>query len=260
MTAYFERLGETTFRATSATEGAWNVTEQHIAPTLGLLAHLMQLEHATRHEHPLSLAKVNYDILGVIPIDEVEVQVRVLRPGRTIELLEATMSHDGRPAAVARAWFLKPHDTADVAGAAFPTMPSRDGMPSWDAPKWPGAFVRTPDIRRSEQFPGRAHSWIRPLIPLIEGEEISPTARMLGLVDIANGLTPRVSPSEVAFPNLDLSAHLLREPVGDWLGFDTTMSIGPGGLGVTHTVLHDDEGPIGTSVQELTVRPLPVGR
>ena len=256
MTAYFERLGETTFRATGATEGAWNVAEQHIAPTFGLLAHLMQLEHASRHEHPLTLAKVTYDILGVIPIDVVEVTVRVLRPGRTIELMEATLSHDGRPAAVGRAWFLNAHDTADVAGAAFPAMPARDGMPKWDAPDWPGAFVRTPDIRRVEDFPGRAHAWVRPLLPLIEGEQVGPTARMLGYVDLANGLTPRVVPGDAAFPNLDLSAHLLREPVGDWIGFDTTMSIGPAGLGITHTVLHDEEGPVGTSVQELTIRPL----
>ncbi|MFC4137734.1 MULTISPECIES: thioesterase family protein [unclassified Microbacterium] len=256
MTAYFERLSETAFRATRATEGAWNVAEQHIAPTFGLLAHLIQLEHASRHEHPLALAKVTYDILGVIPIDVVEVQVRVLRPGRTIELIEATLSHDGRPAAIGRAWFLKPHETADVAGSALPAMPARDGMPKWDAPGWPGAFVRTPDIRRIEEFPGRAHAWVLPLLPLIEGEQVSATARMLGYVDLANGLTPRVSPSEVAFPNLDLSAHLLREPVGDWIGFDTTMSIGPAGLGITHTVLHDEEGPVGTSVQELTIRPL----
>jgi Thioesterase-like superfamily len=65
----------------------------------------------------------------------------------------------------------------------------------------------------------------------------------------------RADPGEVAFPNLDLTAHLLRAPTGDWLGFDTTVSFGATGLGVTSTVLHDEAGPLGTLAQSLTVRP-----
>ncbi|MGB4136938.1 MAG: thioesterase family protein, partial [Microbacterium sp.] len=168
----------------------------------------------------------------------------------------AVLRHAGRPAATARGWFLQPHDTSAHEGGSFAEMPARDDMPEWTAPDWPGEFVRTPHMLRAEEQKGRARAWIRPLIPLVEDERISPTARMLGIVDIANGLTPRVSPHEVAFPNLDLTAHLLREPEGEWVGFDTTMSVGPGGLGITHTVLHDDRGPVGTSVQSLTVRPM----
>ncbi|WP_353114218.1 thioesterase family protein [Microbacterium sp.] len=256
MAAYFERLDENTYRATDATQGAWNIEEQHIAPVLGLLTHTLERDHAPRHEHPLPLARVSFDILGVIPIGEVEVEARVIRPGRTIELVEATVSHGGRAAATARGWFMKTHDTAGIAGSDFAPMPPRTGMPAWAADAWPGEFVRTPEILRAEEAPGRARSWLRPRVPLVEGESASPTARLMGLVDIANGLTPRVSPSEVAFPNLDLTAHLLRAPEGEWLGFDTTMSVGPTGLGITHTVLHDDNGPLGTSVQSLTVRPL----
>jgi hypothetical protein len=59
----------------------------------------------------------------------------------------------------------------------------------------------------------------------------------------------------VAFPNLDLTLHLLRPPVGEWIGFDTTVSFGATGLGLTSTVLHDLDGPIGTVAQTLTVRP-----
>jgi hypothetical protein len=35
---------------------------------------------------------------------------------------------------------------------------------------------------------------------------------LLGMVDIANGVVPRVSPDEVHFPNVDLVAHLFRRP------------------------------------------------
>ena len=36
---------------------------------------------------------------------------------------------------------------------------------------------------------------------------------------------------------------------------DTTVSFGPHGSGLTHTVLHDVEGPVGTSTQTLALRP-----
>ncbi len=39
---YWERLSETAFRATHLTSGAWNIQEQHIAPAMGLLAHLVE--------------------------------------------------------------------------------------------------------------------------------------------------------------------------------------------------------------------------
>jgi hypothetical protein len=80
-------------------------------------------------------------------------------------------------------------------------------------------------------------------------------ARAVGLFDVANGLTVRRNPREVAFPNLDLTAHLYRTPDGEWLGFDTTVTFGPAGLGLTSTVLHDERGPIGTIAQSLVVRP-----
>lgn len=90
---------------------------------------------------------------------------------------------------------------------------------------------------------------------LVDDDDVSPLAHAARLLDIANGIAVRVSPQEVAFPNLDLTAHLFRQPRGEWLGFDTSVSFGPGGTGVTSTVLHDESGAVGTMDQILTVRP-----
>jgi hypothetical protein len=68
-------------------------------------------------------------------------------------------------------------------------------------------------------------------------------------------MTVRVDPKDVAFPNIDLTAHLFAVPEGDWLGFDTTVSFGPSGVGLTSSTLHDHRGPIGTLTQILTLRP-----
>jgi hypothetical protein len=111
-------------------------------------------------------------------------------------------------------------------------------------------------VRRLQQAPGRARYWVRTDVPLLD-EPVSRTAAAAGLFDIANGMTVRADPRQVAFPNVDLTAHLFRQPEPGWLGFDTTVSFGPTGLGLTSTVLHDEAGPIGTVAQTLTVRPIP---
>ncbi len=91
--------------------------------------------------------------------------------------------------------------------------------------------------------------------PLVAGEESRSWARTAGLLDIANGMTVRADPAEVHFPNIDLTAHLLREPVGEWLGVDASVTFGRDGVGMTSSRLHDADGPLGTLVQCLTVRP-----
>lgn len=40
----------------------------------------------------LTMSRVAFAILGVIPIGAVEISARVLRPGRTVKLLEAEMT------------------------------------------------------------------------------------------------------------------------------------------------------------------------
>ncbi len=65
----------------------------------------------------------------------------------------------------------------------------------------------------------------------------------------------RVDPRQVASPNLDLTVHLFDEPRSDWLGFDASVSLGHNGIGLTHSILHDERGPIGAVSQILTVRP-----
>lgn len=254
--AYFERLDADRFRATEHTGGAWREDEQHIAPALGLLAHLVEKEHAARRAEPLVIARLSYDIHGTVPVAEVGTAVRVLRPGRTVELVEATMAHRGRGVVSVRAWLMEERDTAAIAGTPLPGIPPPDALPAWTPRStWPGGFIRSIELRRHLEEPGRGWFWVRPLHALLDGEEVSATARVAGLLDVANGMTVRADPERVHFPNIDLTAHLLRVPVGDWLGIDASVTFGDNGIGITSSRLHDARGPLGTQAQMLTVRP-----
>ncbi len=251
--AYFERLDSTTFRPTEHTGGAWNVREQHIGPMVGLVAHLME-QHTG--DSGLELRRLTFDILGVLALEPFTVEVHTVRPGRTIELIEAVVIADGRPAVRARGWMLGTHDSAAVAGGAgAPMAPPGEIVPE-PFGLWPGGFIASLEARRVRPTrPGSAEVWLRTGIPLLAGEPVSDLAAFCALVDTTNGISVRESPDEWLFPNLDLTIHLHRSPRGPWVGMQTDVVFGAEGSGLTSAVLHDENGPVGRSAQSLTVRP-----
>lgn len=253
--SYFVRESGVRFRPTPLVGGAWSSTEQHIAPAIGLIVHAIEQHRDARRDDGLQLTRLSCDILGVVPIEPVDVRIEVLRPGRTIELVEARLTAGDRTIVLARAWLAQRVDTTAFAGSPYPALPGIEAMPDVDlAAMWPGAFVASVTARRIEAEPGNAVAWVGSPIPLLD-EPVSPTASALALIDTTNGTTPRVPPEALAFPNLDLTAHLFRAVVPGPVGYDVRVSFGPDGVGMTQTVLHDLAGPFGASAQTLTLRP-----
>src|SRR5690606_24745399 len=133
-----------------------------------------------------------YDILGTIPADVVHVSVEVLRPGRTIALVQATHGHGGRTGLILRAGLVEERDTAALAGGRLPGVPGPDAAPPDHPPATaPGALVASAQVSRAQQEAGRAVIWVRTDVPLVDGEEVSDLARLAGLLDISNGMTVR---------------------------------------------------------------------
>ncbi|MBX3093708.1 MAG: thioesterase family protein, partial [Cryobacterium sp.] len=125
--------------------------------------------------------------------------------------------------------------------------------------EWPGGYIQSIEVRKAPGHePGHGRAWLRTRHPLLESERVSDLARLVGLVDTSNGIAPRVfpGPGGWAFPNVDLQLHLYREPSGEWLGLQNSVTFGTDGIGVTSTVLHDEAGPFGRAEQTLTLRPL----
>ena len=259
--AYYARLDADRYQPTLNAQGAWNAHEQHMAPMAGLLAHAI-----TRHEPrpELALSRICYEILGLIPALPTTVQVRTLRPGRTIELVEATALVHGRPVVRAHAWRLARADTTSIAGGWPEAMPTpRDCLPWEPAELWPGGYIRSIDlVHGPDKQTGTGQAWVRTSLTVVADEPVSPASGFVLLCDTANGMNTRVDPREWAFPNIDLTLHLYRDPVGGpgrWVGFDTLVTLGPDGVGLTSTTLHDEAGPVGRCEQILTLRRLGPG-
>lgn len=255
--ARFMARGDGWYEPTIHVQGAWNDNEQHLAASAGLIVHALQ-RHEPRED--MQLSRITFDVFGFIPLRPTHVRVETIRPGRTIELLEATFTVDDRTIISARAWRLSKQDTSAVAGQELDAMTPlaqcvRDDMKNL----WPGGFINSNERYHDPKLarPGRSQSWITSDIALVDGEEVSTVATFLSYIDAANGIATRVSPREWMYPNVDLTVHLFREPVAGPTGLDTHVAFGADGLGLTMTTLNDVNGPIGRVAQSLTVREMP---
>ncbi|MEU2529118.1 thioesterase family protein [Streptomyces sp. NPDC052503] len=257
--SYYEPVDTHRYKPTGHAGGAWDPDEQHFSPLGGLVVHAVERHLADRPGTGLIMSRISFDILGRLALDECEIRVETIRPGRTIELLEAVALIAGRPAVRARIWLLASGDTTAVAGGDTGPLPAPDTLASWPlASEWPGGYIRSLDVRPvSPPRPGRAVARISTGLDLVAGERSSPLASYVALVDTANGIAVRQPPTAWMFPNVDLTIHLHRRPGGRWTGLDTSVTFGPDGSGVTSTVLHDTAGPVGHAQQILTLRPMP---
>ena len=66
-----------------------------------------------------------------------------------------------------------------------------------------------------------------PLVPLLPGERMTPLQRLLACVDSASGASAALDPAEWNFLNTDLTVHVVRPPVGEWVCLDADTTLGP---------------------------------
>jgi len=186
---------------------------------------------------------------------------RVVRPGRTVALVEAAMDDlgSGRTVARAQAWTFPASDAGPVQDLTpLPHTPAQgrheEPPATWnrvgylDSVEWrwiEGAVTR--------QGPGTV--WMRPAVPLVPGEEMSGLQRLLTCVDSASGVSAAVDADTWGFLNTELTVHVLRPPVGEWICLVAETSLGPGAVGVAASTVYDESGPVGRSAQALLVVP-----
>lgn len=243
------------YEPTEHAQGVWDPNEQHMAPATGVLCNELE-QFALRPE--LRYARINLDIWGMIRFAPFTIETRILRPGRTIELVEARMLLKGQTCIVANAWRLQTSDTSSIAGLEDEAIPDHEQMGDWHTfSTWGGGYINSLQVKSNdERRPGHGVVWMKNELEMVEGHQTSAFVRLMGMVDTANGVAARTEPGAWVFPNVDLNINLLRMPQGRWLGFDTHQQYGDDGIGLTSSVLHDELGVFGRSEQTLTIRAL----
>lgn len=149
-------------------------------------------------------------------------------------------------------------DTTTVAGGTVDRLaPPTSAVPMEIPDHWGGGYLAAVEWRSLSGgifTPGDAQVWARPRVAVVEGFEPSPLERLFAVVDSASGVSSRLDIRKWYAINTDLTVHLHRPPVGEWVGMDARTTIGPDGVGLATSVVHDVEGPVGTTAQALFVR------
>lgn len=252
MDSFYVPLGEGRWSSTVHTTGPWDARSQHGGPPAALLGRAIE---RCEPRDDMVVARLTVEILGPVPVGEVSVRARVLRPGRSVELVEAVLSADGRDAARAAAWRVKrtTQDGVPPRTTPAPPMPQESAPPPGGA--WVDGYLSAVEWRFAEgRFDalGPATVWTRLRHPLVPDEEPSPLQRVLAVADSGNGLSSELDLSWY-FINPELTVHLHRELVGEWVCVAAQTAISHGGAGLATTVLHDLDGPVGVGAQSLLV-------
>ena len=253
--SFFRPLGGDRWLATAHTTGPWDARFQHGGPPSALLARAVE---TTVPRPELMVARMTVEILGPIPVGELQLTSRVVRPGRSVELVEATLSAGGRDVARANAWRVLRADGVAVASRATPAPPLPAATVEVDRQGWVDGYLSAMEWRFTSgglTEPGPAVVWARLRVPLVPDEVPSPLQRVMALADSGNGASSELDLTSWHFINPELTVHLHREAVGEWICLDAQTTITGGGVGLATSALSDTTGPLGVGAQALLVAP-----
>jgi hypothetical protein len=235
---------------------------QHGGPPSALaLREMERLSPAGGH-----LARLSVDFLAPVPMAPLTLRTRVVKPGRRARLLQAEVRAEGRTVLTARGWWrrqvpgLVPEVPDAASGGPFPDPGTvaaaevHDELARYLDHGWMQA-MEFRYVSGGPTVPGPCRVWVRPRLPLIEGEPTSPTQLAVLVADGSSGVSSALDFRTHLFSNLDLNLSFLRVPEGSWVAVDAVSAIDRDGGGSTVTRLGDRRGVYGYAQQSLYVEP-----
>lgn len=261
--AFYRPLDEDEFESTGATASPWDEKLQHGGPPAALLVRAVE---RSRHDETMPVARITVDMLGGIPQGRIRTEATIVRPGKRIELVEARLFANDRLAVTATAWRIRAnpnstraqHTTLTNAPAPLTDIPAGQDAAFFDGVSKDWGYGRAIDwrfINGGFTTPGPATVWTRLRIPVVVGEDASPTQRLLVVADSTNGLSSELPLSDWFFIPPTMTATIQRPPASEWLLLDAASTIGPDGIGLAHGTLYDSEGLVANIAQPLMVTP-----
>jgi hypothetical protein len=270
------------FMPTEHAGGPWDPRALHGgAPAALITSAFERLEPGSE----LPIARLGFELLRPIPFAPLSISTQIVRPGRRVQELAGELRQGEE--LIARASALRvqriPEGLPGVAPEASaaeaadePWAPATDG---WGAEaarsRMPGpetgeavrfalddserpSFASSAMEMRWLDPPfelGPARVWMRLRHPLLPGEPLSSLARVAATADFGNGISAALPFDRYLFINADLTLHLHRTPLGEWIGLDARTLLSSGGMGLAESILHDVHGPVGRAFQTLVVQP-----
>src|SRR5688500_6700451 len=101
--AFYERDGDR-YLATELTRGPWDEHSQHAGPPAAMLGReIERLSDGAEFE----IGRLTFEILRAAPIAALRVEASIVRPGRRVQLVEASLSDEEGAVIRARGWRIR---------------------------------------------------------------------------------------------------------------------------------------------------------
>jgi hypothetical protein len=259
-TAVFAREGDA-WLPSELSRGPWDPRAQHGGAPSALMAHVAESAMA---EPGWQLARLSVELVKPVPVAPLTTRCSA-QPARsttrlTIDLLagdtlvarghalmlrgQALALPDGLPGLSPPRLLPLPRDCSEP--LRIPGLPA--GISFY------GSAVDTLAAQGDVSRPGPGAAWFRLSVPMVLGAPNSPAMRAAAAADFGNGLSWVLPAERYLFSNADLSLHLHRQPVGEWIGLSSETQADRSGAGTAVSRLYDEDGPIGVAIQTLVLR------
>ncbi len=254
--------------ASDHARGPWDPRHCHGGPVSALLARAC--ERAPAGGTDWLITRLTIELTRPVPVGiPLVLATDVERPGRKVSVVAASLAAEGTEVAKVRALRVRRRSFAlPVHALADPELEGAPGEGRPETVAWATdddmiAFhshsVEHRIVAGSWNDPGPVKLWIRLSVPLVPDETPTGVQRTAAAADFGNGVSSAIAYDEYLYINPDLTVHLAREPVGEWIGMSTHSVYGTptesSGAGFAESALHDELGRLGRSVQSLFVDP-----
>jgi len=271
---------EAMWMPTELTRGPWQENALHGGPVAALLARAVEecpVYVASANEAgkdssderdaigSMDVVRMTIELLRPVPLVPLTVSSKLARPGRRVQLVEATISAEGHRVARATALRLRtttvslPEETISHMTTASGTpppgpevgFPERMELVDYRAFHNSGVDIRF--VRGAFKERGPATVWIRLRQRVVPNEDPTPLQRVMAASDFGNGISALLGFDSHIFINPDLTVYLSRMPVGEWICLDASTQVATSGIGLAQSALWDTNGMIGRAIQSLLV-------
>jgi hypothetical protein len=257
--ALYERDGDL-FHPSELTRGPWSPDAQHGGAPGALLA---TLAHDFEGGEGMSVTRLTIELLRPVPLSPLRVVTSLERPGYKVQLVGLSMRAGDTEVARARVLRIRNKPVELPANLTADNPPPGPGEGSHSLPRWHqktgelGFHSHAVEHRFVEgafDRPGPSVDWIRLRVPVLGGGDTPPAARAVAAADFGNGVSWELDRADgYSFINPDLTVYLLRPPAGEWVCLQARSRFDRSGIGLAESLLWDERGVVGRSVQSLLI-------
>jgi hypothetical protein len=208
----------------------------------------------------MRFVRIGFDLMRMIPLRPLTSRARILREGKRIQLVEATLLDGDTQVARATGQRIRLEPGLDTGAnppveKPLPTAPGDGTGPVIRVEAAPG-YIHAMDFLRGDGEPdgyGARTLWMRFRVPMVAGEVMSPLVQLAGACDFASGAANALDFSRFHSINPDVSLHIHREPRSAWIAVRGTTELRTDGTGQSEADVFDEHGRIARAMTSLLV-------